>query len=74
MRFSSDPGGDPIGSIRLKELQDILQALILARPDLSEAIALIAVATGLGQTVKLIEDTNQIIIEKQLNEGSKWDY
>lgn len=48
---------DLIGSIRKNELRDILAALLLARPDYSEAIATVAIATGLVENVPI--ETNQ---------------
>ena len=43
----------PIGVIRKTDLRDTLTALALARPDLAEALALVAVGTGLGEQFRL---------------------
>jgi len=53
---------EPIGAIRKAELRDTIKALALARPDLIEGLALIAVATGIDE-LNLHGSTTQLIIE-----------
>ena len=55
----------PIGTIRKVELRDTLLALALARPDLAEPLALVAVATGLSEHFKLPRQAS----ERQKLEG-----
>lgn len=54
---------EPIGAIRKVELRDTIKALALARPDLIEGLALIAVATGIDEYVNLHGSTTQLIVE-----------
>lgn len=60
----------PIGMIRHDDLLSILSALHLARPDLTEALYLVAEATGMGDC---FEPYPVIVIERprraELSEG-----
>lgn len=55
------------GIIFKKDLVNQLQMLVLSRPDLAEAITLIAIGAGLGDSVKLPIKSALVIVEGPVN-------